>query len=55
MQCYDIITYHPSRADAANKIGQRKTPKLESLRNSGAISKKEFDQIKPSGSALVRF
>ncbi len=51
----DTTTYLPSNADAAKKMNRRTKSKLESLRNSGAISKKEFDWIKPSDSAFARF
>ncbi len=51
----DTTTYLPSNADAAKKMNRRTKSKLESLRNSGAISKKEFDWIKPSDSTLARF
>ncbi len=36
----DTTTYQPSKADAAKEMNQRTKPKLESLWNSGAISKK---------------
>ncbi len=36
----DTTTYQPSKTDAAKKMNQRTKSKLESLRNSGAISKK---------------
>ncbi len=48
----DITTYQPSKADTAKKMNQSTKSKIESLRNSGAISKNEFDWIKPSDSAL---